>query len=111
MSSINIMNVDDEEEEEEVHLPWNLTQYNDASKRLFTAVEEDLVAFKHNTDDIGFSTIDFPNVTCTRIVITLCSKSKPYDIHPFKLEVVYQYRTDLMLSSEEIDFPMNQIPK
>ena len=99
--SVN-MNVDDEEKG--INLPWNVSQYSDASKRLFTAVQEDLAAFKHNTDDIQFSTIDFPNVTCPRIVITLRSKSKPYDIHPFKLEVVYQYRTDLMLSSEEMDF-------
>eukprot|EP01084_Bolivina_argentea_P166223 288642_1 len=92
-----------DKKEEEKDNGWNTDSYNSASQILFNAAKEDLDDFKideHPIIDLKKSIIKFPNVICPKIEIRFFSMSKHYDKYPLKLEIIYQYKSTLMIYKE-----------
>jgi len=89
---------------------WHIESYNQASQTLFQSAEEDLDDFNLDQDKyiiikVQRSTLQFPHITCPQVIITFYSNAEHYNKYPLKLEVTYQYKTSLMLSTQNnVDF-------
>eukprot|EP01084_Bolivina_argentea_P313739 543356_1 len=104
------------EVKDEQKYAWNVDTYNEASKKLFKAAQEDLEDFTIDDQPIihvKHSILKFPNVTCPQIILTFYAESQVYDKYPLKLEITYQYKSVLMVSKDKnIEFltePNNEI--
>ena len=85
-------------------IEWDINSYNNASQKLFKAALEDLDEFNINDYPIikmTKSIIKFPKITCPKLEIVFYSMAKNYDKYPLNLEIVYQFRTILMIKDKD----------